>query len=219
MSFEQFTRKDHMRRDYAPKVSIRKGTLAFNASLKEKAKLEQYSYVTIFVDEDSYRLGFRFHNNENDPNSLKMYSDGTTKSSRVVSAAQLLNRYPWLKITSELESPTEKRFKAFWDNIENFWITTLRPCFEHKVKDRSQLGDTQGIYQYKREGEIVYIGRGKIKTRIDSPERVGWEFDTIEYSTIDDLEKQARWERYWLGKFKTQHGCLPLYNKIEAPSI
>lgn len=216
MSFKIFKRKDFVKRDDLPQISIRPNTIAFNAELTNKAKLSQYQKVKILVDEENYRLGFIFHSDENDPHSLRLYSDSITKSSRAVSARQLLKTYKWIESVSKLTSPLDKRFMAKWNNIEKAWIINLCPSFENVISNESQLKDLVGIYRYKRGDEIVYIGRGIIKSRINSPDRSDWEFDTIEYSIIKDPETQAKWESYWLDRYAQEHGQLPLYNKIKT---
>ncbi len=49
---------------------------------------------------------------------------------------------------------------------------------------------------------------------MNSPERVEWEFDLIEYSEIAEEEEQERWESYWLDQFVKENGRLPIYNRI-----
>ena len=47
----------------------------------------------------------------------------------------------------------------------------------------------KGIYRYIREnGEIVYIGRGNIFKRLQSQERVEWDFDMIEIIQVRTLD-------------------------------
>ena len=104
----------------------------------------------------------------------------------------------------------------------NFWVIQLCPAFEEKkARESANIpSDATGIYRYVREnGEIVYIGRGEIKNRLASPERNDWEFDVIEYSIVNDPDKQVEWEDYWINKFKEENsGKLPLYNKIASSS-
>ena len=217
MSFKVFKRKDALRRNDLPQVSIRVDTVAFNAELTSKAKLRDYGKVTILVDEDNYKLGFKFHNQENDPNSLRLYSDGISKSNRVVSARQLMNDYKWIAAISKLPAVLNKRFTAVWDNIDKIWVVSLCPSFENIVSSESRLNNTTGIYRYKRGDEVVYIGKGNIRSRIGSPDRGDWEFDTIEYSIIEDSNLQSKWESYWLDRHAEEFGKMPVYNKVNAP--
>jgi hypothetical protein len=75
-----------------------------------------------------------------------------------------------------------------------------------------------GIYRYLREnGEIVYIGRGPIKARLQSPERKEWDFDVIEYSIVLNPDDQVKWEDYWIERFKADHnGERPFYNVVSG---
>lgn len=215
MSFKVFKRKDFLKRNSLPQVYIRVDTLAFNAELTQKAKLAEYGKVKIFIDEENYRLGFKFHNEE-DEDSLRLYSDGPTKSNRVVSARQLLNTHKWIGAITKFNLPLDKRFTAVWDNIQRIWVIDLCPPFENTVSKDSQLKDIKGIYRYKRGTEIVYIGKGNIKSRIASPEREVWDFDTIEYSIIERADKQSYWEAFWLDRYAKENGRLPFYNKVMA---
>lgn len=219
MGFKVFKRKDSLKRNDLPQVSIRTDTLAFNSELTQKARLSEFTKVKILVDEANYKLGFSFHNEDNDPDSLTLYSDGITKSNRVVSARQLITAYKWVESISKLNSVLDKRFTAKWDNIEKLWIIELCPSFENIVSNESQLGNIKGIYRYKNGAEVAYIGKGIIKSRISSPDRKDWSFDTIEYSIIDDPAKQTKWESFWLDRFANEHGNLPVYNRIQAPKI
>lgn len=91
------------------------------------------------------------------------------------------------------------------------------PAFEYTASSESDLKDLKGIYRYKRsDGEIVYIGRGEILSRLNSLDRKEWDFDIIEYSIIEDSTEQSKWESYWLEKFKEQEGRLPFYNSVDG---
>lgn len=216
MSFKVFKRKDSQKRNDLPQVSIRVDTLAFNAAFTNKAQLAKYRKVTILVDEEDYKLGFKFHNQEDDTNSLTLYSDGISKSNRVVSARQLMNDYKWIAAISKFPLILNKRFTADWNNIEQMWIISLCPTFENTISSESELQGVTGIYRYKQGDEIVYIGKGNIRSRINSPERTDWHFETIEYSIIKDVSDQSKWESYWLDRHANQFGQLPFYNKIKA---
>jgi hypothetical protein len=74
---------------------------------------------------------------------------------------------------------------------------------------------TFGIYRYKNNNEVVYIGMGDIRKRLSSPERKDWEFDNVEYSKVENEGKRKEWETYWIDRFSEENGKrLPVYNKI-----
>ena len=96
------------------------------------------------------------------------------------------------------------------------------PGFEVKVSHKSEIPSDlrgiyrylRGIYRYLRGDEVVYIGRGVIRSRASSPERTEWDFDIIEYSVVTDESSQVKWEAYWLDIHVAEHNGLPFYNRI-----
>jgi hypothetical protein len=76
------------------------------------------------------------------------------------------------------------------------WTISLCPAFEMRVGSGSEIpANAAGIYRYLRGNDVVYIGRGTIRSRFNSPERQEWDFDTIEYSIVLN-DQQPHWESY-----------------------
>jgi hypothetical protein len=98
------------------------------------------------------------------------------------------------------------------------WAIELCPSFElRNARESANIpADAAGIYRYIREsGEIVYIGRGPVRNRLNSYGRTDWDFDVIEYSIVQDPDQQVRWEAFWIDKFKDMNGGrLPFYNRV-----
>ena len=103
---------------------------------------------------------------------------------------------------------------------KNLWIIQLHPAFELiDTKEGNNINpEISGIYRYKNSSdEIVYIGRGKIKSRLKSDERKDWDFSTIEYSVVENEEDREKWEAYWIIRFKEENGGrLPYYNNVSG---
>jgi hypothetical protein len=74
--------------------------------------------------------------------------------------------------------------------------------------------DATGIYRYLFNGDIVYIGRGAIRSRLASNERSDWMFDKVEFSPLENQAEQERWESEWLEEYRSLNGFLPMYNRI-----
>lgn len=214
--FKVFVRSDLNKRGEEPKVSIRRQHLGFNAAFVKEANLQNFKKVKIFIDEENFRVGFKFHN-LNDPNSLALFSDNPSHHTKAISAVQLMRKYRFIKKISELDN-LDRQFKVGRDIQEkDLWAVQLCPAFEHTASSESDLRGLKGIYRYKRsDGTVVYIGRGNILSRFNSPDRTGWDFDIIEYSVIENSVEQSRWERHWLDKFAEKEGRLPFYNKIKG---
>lgn len=216
MSFKPFKRKDFFTRDDSPKISIRKHHLGFNGIFVKLADLQNFDKVQIFVDQENYRIGFKFHRGSN-PDYLKLFSDNRSHKTKATSAVQLVREYPFLRKVAEIENRLDRQFEVKKDlQDKNLWVAQLYPAFEKSTDSKSELRSLKGIYRYKRSnGEVVYIGRGSILSRLNSPDRANWDFDLIEYSIIEDSSKQAQWEAYWLNKFVEQNDKLPIYNLLK----
>ena len=96
-------------------------------------------------------------------------------------------------------------------------MISIRPAFEVTSlrANASQIpDDLTGIYRYLLNGEVVYIGRGVIRSRLASPERSDWTFDKVEFSPIEDQVEQEQWESEWLEEYRSANGFLPMYNRI-----
>lgn len=217
MAFKPFLRTDSFTRDSSPKISIRKEHIGFNAAFVKIANLQKFSKVRMEVDEDEFRIGFRF-SNEDGPHALAIFSDNPSHSTKATGATNLFKRYPFIKKISEFQNSFERQFDVKQDiQDKSFWIAQLCPAFEHTSSSESDLKHLKGIYRYKRsDGVIVYIGKGDILSRLSALGRQDWDFDVIEYSVIEDPIKQSKWESYWLDKFVEKEGKLPVHNKING---
>lgn len=215
--FKQFIRRDSFKRSEEPKISIRRQHIGFSEAFVRKANLQSFKKVRISIDEENFRIGFEFHNS-NDPNSLSLFSDNPSGRTKATSAVQLIRQYGLIKKISEMQNPLDRQFEVEQDiQKKGFWIAILFPVFEYTASSESDLRGLKGIYRYKRsDGTVVYIGRGNILSRFNSPDRTDWDFDVVEYSIIEDPKKQSKWERYWLDKYKEKEDRLPFYNKING---
>lgn len=218
-SWIRYRRKGGQTADPAPLVSIRINAIAFNAHFVATARLATKSHVAIFVDPKRFGLGFRFHDQAPDDDTIALTNDGgggvRGGGGRCAQIAGLMREHPWLAAVAGIEDPRLRRFAPRWISADSMWTILLRPSFERHVSDRSEIpARTTGVYRYKSGDEIVYIGRGEVRSRAGSRERAEWDFETIEYSVIPDEGDQTKWEAFWLDRFVEEHGKLPLYNRI-----
>lgn len=215
----KYGRKGGMTPDPTSLISIRRNQIALNAHFVATAGLEKTSYVTIFADSDLYRLGLKFHAEACDEDAIALTNDGGGAGGRgrCVQVAGLMSEHPWLATVADTKEPKCRRFEPKWISTDKMWVISLCPPFENRVSDRSAIpSDARGIYRYKRGDEIVYIGRGSIRSRLGSPERERWDFETVEYSLVSDEEAQAKWEAFWLDRFVEDNAKLPIYNRISG---
>jgi len=210
-----------VRPDRTPLVTIRNKCIAFNAQFVAQANLEQHTRVNFFVDPRHFQLAIRFHSNTQNADSLTITSDGGSPGkrgkSRAVQTASLMTKYPWLREVGNSCSKNARRFEPTWDGAESRWVISVCPPFERRASTVSDIPvGARGIYRYRLNDDIVYIGKGVIRSRATSPERTNWVFDMIEYSLVDDESDRTKWETFWLDQFSGEHGRLPIYNTVRG---
>lgn len=222
MSWELVKREDYYQGSDKPFISIASDHIAFNSMFTRIAEIDNGYKVAIYADPDNLKMGFEFHKNIR-PNSLALSQASSARKGEkwkglFCSAQGVINKYPWIESITKL--PTQDR--RFYDPKKegDKWTILLFPAFEEKKARETENipSDLKGIYRYLREdGEVVYIGRGEINARLKSPNRMSWDFDSIEYSVVKNPDMQVKWEAYWLEKFKEQNnGKIPFYNKVSG---
>jgi hypothetical protein len=200
--------------------------ITFSASFIKKHGLQEREGVKFFIDDDDpYYLGFRFEEDASKPNTLKLLAAGRSKGSTAgvtIKASELINRNPILKNIQKLEDKVDRTFEISFDKGNNLFSITLRPNFEIGVNwdDRNRIPDSyKGIYRYlSKDGQVLYIGKGDIKSRANSPERKNWGIQRIEYSVITKDDKSLFWENYYLERFVATNGAKPPFNVIMGKS-
>jgi len=219
MTFKKVIRTDKMAGSEKAFISIRPaGVFSFNSELVKRADLGvKHNRVSIHTDPENWRIKFEFHNNKNDISSFKLYKDGGSKSlakGMNITARNVFNTNKWLKKVASEDNLLLRRFEPTKES-RNEWIIQLGPFFEQEAIESTDIPSVAtGIYRYIRNNEIMYIGKGNIRERVNSPKRKDWEFDKIEYSIIEGTEIMSHWESFWLDKFYEKEGRLPLYNKL-----
>lgn len=198
-----------------PLVTVANGSFLFNSHFVRTAELKKYSRVTVYIDEEKYKIGFDFHNNEEERNSFTLQ---VREGNAHIKANEIIFNTPFIKKVMQLRNKIDRRFSVVFDRAEKLYIVYISPIFENEVFDKKEIpSGITGIYRYLDGDEVVYIGRGRIKSRLNEPERKDWKFNKIQYSVIEDDEKQIEWETYWIKRYKEDSGGkLPFYNKIEG---
>lgn len=191
-----------------PSITIGK-FLYFSSLFVDDAKIESKKFVKVFFDDDSKKINFKFFK---DKQKGSITVRGERKKSFYVAGNTIFGR-EWVRAIAE---SSENRFEVK-GNSEN-WHVFVAPAFENKV---SRVNEDQipykasGIYRYLDKGEIVYIGKGLIKRRLNEPVRKDWKFDTIEFSEVQK-NTQNKWENFWIKSFENKFGIKPRENKIHG---
>lgn len=216
-NWTKFIRTDGQTPDNRSLVTLRPVAIAFNAHFIRTNKLHDNTRVSVYCDADRYRLGLKFHSDLSDQDSFALTSDGGSKGgdSRAIQVNALMKQHRWLRCATRTTSKSARRYQPIWFQPDGFWVINIRPSFETRVTSTKEIeSGLSGIYRYRNGNQIIYIGRGEIRSRANSPERENWNFDTIEYSVIENVAEQEKWESLWLNEHRNEFGTLPFYNRI-----
>lgn len=199
---------------FIPYVKIRRtGDIYLSTDFVRTAGIVQCTRAAVYLSTDGYRIGFRFHNDE-DTDSFVLAKDGgsnrSSGSDGRVLQARLVKRSAI--VAAAAKAASETRYVPRKD-VHGVWCIDVVPSFETTL-DGSIDRALSGIYRYRRGDDVVYIGRGVIAERMAAPERKEWQFDVIEYSLLNDDKAEAKWEAHWLNEFQAKHHRLPIYNRI-----
>lgn len=199
-----------------PVISFGDNRLQYTAVFCKLAELSKYNQVEYFIDEENRKIGLKFYCDSDNRNCYIL--GGKTNSYRSA-AADLIKKYPWIKQIANTKNSEDRKFVA--RKTQGMWVIQLTPSFELSQARElcpKELPNDRGIYRYLNDdNQIVYIGKGHIKNRFNSPERKDWKFSKVEYSIIAEDEEQYEWESYWIEKYKeNNNGLLPYYNKVSG---
>jgi hypothetical protein len=206
---------------------INKSGISFSASFMKKEKLQDAKGIKFYVDdEDPYYLGFKFKYDLEEPNTLSLLASGRgvkgASAGVTIKAAELINKNAILKNVQKMQSKQDRTFEISYDAKTSIYSILLRPNFEIVINfsDRNRIPESsKGIYRYRNgESQIIYIGKGNIKTRANSPERKDWGVSKIEYSVLLDDELSFYWENYYLERHVSTYGSRPPFNVIMGKS-
>ena len=201
---------------------INKSGITFSARFIKKEGLEKAESVKFFLDdEDPHFLGFMFFEEVGVSNTLSLMASGRSKggsAGATIKAAELINSNPILKSIQKLPRKQDRTFEISKDRKTGIYSISLRPTFEISLswENRNQIPDSYlGIYRYvNRDGQVIYIGKGSIKSRANSPERKEWGISRIEYSVLSSDEECFRWESYYIDRYVEMNGARPPLNLV-----
>jgi hypothetical protein len=198
-------------------VTLRRNQVALSAHFIRSNNLLKMTRVTIKADRESRRLGFAFHTDADDPESLALTQDGGQKRSgseagRAVQTAALM-RQPWMKAL--LANRTTRRFVPYKEF--DLWVIDLGPGFEVEVTDASEVpAEVTGVYRYLDGDEVTYIGRGRVRQRMQDASRDSWSFDRVQFSPLNDRASEQHWEQVLMEEYEGKHGRLPRENRVRG---
>jgi hypothetical protein len=221
----KFIRTDGQTADARSIVTLRRLAIAFNSHFIRANRLQDCTRVAVYCNAERYRVGFKFHSDISDDNSFALTADGGSPGSRsgdnrAVQVNAVMTQHLWLSVASRSPNPSARRYQPIWIAAQGLWVINVRPSFETRATSAKDIeAGICGIYRYWAGNQVVYIGRGEIRSRADSPERAEWVIDAIDYSVVEDQADQEKWEALWLDEHRNEHGTLPLYNRIGGKRV
>lgn len=194
----------------SPQVTIRMKGISLNAALA-KAIEENERYCEFYSK--GRQIGLKFTPYKT-PDSYTIGRDGGGRPKKgntfFIACIKLIKNSPAL-----LNAQKKKQsFLCSYDKDNALWVFNLIPAFESE--DISALKeDDIGVYRYILQGEEVYIGHGKIKSRISDSVRSDWSYEKVEYFICDKSEA-IEYEKVYLDEYVKNNGRLPFYNKVNG---
>ena len=199
-------------------ITISKSGFFFSAEFIEKNKLTLNNYCQFFTSsENDYRFGVSF-SEEKQEGSFKIintlrgkYKDNSM--ARSVTASSFFNNTPIFKELTK--NNCRNRFSLKFNKQDECYIFNVIPAFEISKKPTEIPGDITGIYKcFNKNKNVLYIGKGNIKSRIKEHLGKEWEIAKVDYSVIKDNEEMLKYESYHLEQFKKDNGAYPPHNLI-----
>lgn len=197
------------RKSKVPSLRITKNGLFFSTPFVNEAQIDKNRFVKVSFNDEHRKINFEFLKLK-EKDAIKVR--GTREDQYYVSGNKFFEK-EWIK---SILNSGENQFKI--EGNSKIWTASIAPSFENKVSrvNKDQISNkASGIYRYLDKGEIVYIGKGHIKRRLDQPIRKDWKFDTIEFSEVQK-DSQNKWENFWIKCFENKFGIKPRENKIHG---
>lgn len=196
-----------------PCITIRRSGFALSVALMTIAKLELGDFVEVYTSEHGDMVGFKFFK-EKQQGRLTITPDGggksraiDTKSLNGFIACSYVKNDP---VLSRLVSTKNSKLPVVFE--DGLWVIRLVSQWKYDVAVRKPVVDDIGVYRYLLDGEVVYIGRGRIQQRLSSPERTHWNFDKIEYTLMAE-DESVKQESQLIRAHRDSFGKLPFYNR------
>ncbi len=204
-----------------PSITVDVNGIHLNAALSNIVNLTQFRNVSLEYNHPDIskadKVRFVLNNEEESDHNFKLTRGRTIRHRFFVSCRDLIRSQPRLNAISQRTRSGKRLYAKQYNRDVNSFYVDLNPCFELSVEKADDIpSDVKGIYRYLHAGEIVYIGRGRIRKRCKSTERRSWTYDKIEYAHIEAEQSQIFWEDKFLNDFKADNNRLPRYNEVSG---
>lgn len=126
MTWTNHKRSDSARAAGTKFISLRPLGIAFSATFVEGSpEVRNASRVSIVVDEEDHRLGFRFHRDEADQDAYSLTADGGGASGKWIQSGLLYREYAWLGEVLA-EPAAARRFLPEFDAKNRIWFINVK---------------------------------------------------------------------------------------------
>jgi hypothetical protein len=195
---------------------------SLSAKFIRNNKLEDMESIQFLMDDENpFWLGFKFFKDKGPAGSLALGKSKDSATTRFTSTG-LVNGNPLLTAITRKTDAQSKTFSIQFDKRNDCWFIELRPSFERAFlfKDKGTIPyEAKGIYRYLGiKGDLLYIGKGAVRDRLESPERREWGIHTIEYSILESDELALQWESHYISDHVQRFGVLPPLNRVKGHS-
>jgi hypothetical protein len=195
---------------------------SFSAKFIRNNNLEDMEFIQFLMDDENpFWLGFRFFKDKGPYGCLTLGGSADSATKRFTSTG-LVNGNPLLTAIARKADPASKTFSIQFDKRNECWFIELVPSFEKSflLKDKATIPyEAKGIYRYLGiQGELLYIGKGRVRDRLESPERKEWGIHRIEYSIIETDDEALQWEAHYISEHVQRFGVLPPMNRVKGHS-
>lgn len=98
-------------------ISLRKVGVAFSQAFTDRPEIKRATRVTVFIDTDLHRLGFRFHRNTDDVNSYVLTEQ---HSEKLIQTRSIYRKHEWLSRVVDMDKQ-HRRFTPAFDVEAGIW--------------------------------------------------------------------------------------------------
>jgi hypothetical protein len=198
-----------------PGIAVRRNGLALNVALVDAANVMIGDYAEVYISDCGKKIGIKFFK-EKKSDRFRVTQDGgnLSRCNDLSRANALISCGKIVKSSNLNELVGSTNAKIVVSKEEGgIWVAQISNRWEYSVSERDPKDDEIGVYRYLSDGEVVYIGMGRIKQRIKENWRHHWLYDSIEYMLLDESEARREEGRLLSGHRDTL-GRLPIYNRI-----
>lgn len=200
-----------------PGITVRRNGFALNVAFVCAANVMIGDHAEVYLSDCGKKIGIKFFKEKNFDRFCVTQDGGSRSRCKDLSRANALISCGKIINSSQLKDlvGSDKSKLTVSKEENDIWIAQISNRWEYVVAEREPKDNEIGVYRYLSDGEVVYIGMGRIKQRIKEIGRQNWLHDSIEYMLLDEGAAR-REEGRLLSGHRNTFGRLPIYNRISG---